>query len=176
MPSVQSQAHQDAIPADGAETIEITFQALASSELADGLDNDQFGELASISQLRTFAPGETICGEHEQSDELYIISSGGVEVWLDPASVGDTGNAPRKIALLQAGQACGELALIDGGVRSAGLQAGPQGARLVAFSRAALLGLCETNTAIGYRLMRNLAGALALRLRLQDMRLYSGEL
>ena len=45
----------------------------------------------------------------------------------------------------------------------------------MAFTRDDLLALCEADTGIGYRLMRNLAGALALRLRLQDMRLYSSE-
>jgi hypothetical protein len=60
-------------------------------------------------------------------------------------------------------------------VRSARLRAGPNGARLMAFTCAELLALCEADTGIGYRLMRNLASALALRLRLQDMQLYSSE-
>jgi len=60
-------------------------------------------------------------------------------------------------------------------VRSARLRAGPHGARLMVFACADLLALCDADTGIGYRLMRNLAGALALRLRLQDMQLYSSE-
>ena len=52
--------------------------------------------------------------EHERSDELYIVGGGAVEVWLNPASIGDRTSAPRKIASLQAGQTCGELALLDG--------------------------------------------------------------
>jgi len=67
------------------------------------------------------------------------------------------------------------LALLDEGVRSAQLRASTHGAKLMAFKRRDLLALCEAETAIGYRIMRNLAGALALRLRLQDMRLYSSE-
>jgi hypothetical protein len=45
----------------------------------------------------------------------------------------------------------------------------------MAFQRRDMLALCEAETAIGYRIMRNLAAALALRLRLQDMRLYSSD-
>jgi CRP/FNR family cyclic AMP-dependent transcriptional regulator len=155
--------------------IEFAQQVFSGSEIADGLTPDQLGQLAAIGQMRAYDSGDLICDEHERSDELYIIGGGAVEVWLDPASIGDQASAPRKIASLQAGQTCGELALLDGGVRSARLRAGPHGARLMAFTCAELLSLCEANTGIGYRLMRNLAGALALRLRLQDMHLYSSE-
>lgn len=153
--------------------VEFAAQALGGSELADGLAPSQLARLATIGEMRGHQAGDLICDEHERSDELYIIGGGSVEVWLNPASIGDTTSAPRKIAGLQPGQTCGELALLDGGVRSAELRAGPHGARLMAFKRADLLELCESDTDIGYRLMRNLAGALALRLRVQDMRLYS---
>ncbi len=153
--------------------VEFASQLLRDSELADGLSPDQMARLASIGQVRTYDSGALICDEHERSDEVYIIETGAVEVWLDPSSIGDDTSESRKIATLQAGQTCGELALLDGGVRSAQLRAGPHDVKLMAFDRIHLLALCEADTAIGYRLMRNLAGALALRLRLQDMRLYS---
>ncbi|HJZ47271.1 MAG TPA: cyclic nucleotide-binding domain-containing protein [Roseiflexaceae bacterium] len=155
--------------------IEFAQQVFSGSEIADGLTPDQLARLAAIGQMRAYDSGDLICDEHERSDELYIVGGGAVEVWLDPASIGDETSAPRKIASLQMGQTCGELALLDGGVRSARLRAGPHGARLMAFTRDNLLALCDADTAIGYRLMRNLAGALALRLRLQDMQLYSIE-
>jgi CRP-like cAMP-binding protein len=170
--------HDQIIPNPSALTqdpafVEFATQLLRDSELADGLSPEQMAHLASIGQVRNYDAGNLICDEHERSDELYIIESGTVEVWLDPSSIGDDTSESRKIATLQAGQTCGELALLDGGVRSAQLRAGPQGVKLMAFGREGLLALCEADTGIGYRLMRNLAGALALRLRLQDMRLYS---
>ena len=155
--------------------IEFATQMLGNSELADGLAPEQLARLAAIGQVRQYDAGDLICDEHDRSDELYLVETGAVQVWLDPSSIGDEASEPRKIADLQAGQICGELALLDGGVRSAQLRAGPHGVKLVAFARQDLLALCEADTAIGYRLMRNLAGVLALRLRLQDMRLYSSE-
>ncbi len=152
--------------------VEFAARALADSELADGLSRDQMAQLALIGKVRSYASGELICDEHELTDELYIVESGAVEVWLNPASVGEQGQ-PRRIASLQAGQTCGELALLDGGVRSAQLRAGTHGVKLMAFRRLGLLALCEGNPLIGYRVMRNLASALALRLRIQDMKLYS---
>lgn len=153
--------------------VEHAVRLLGDSELADGLTPAQMAHLAEIAELRTYRPSELVCNEHERSDELYIIESGSLAIWLNPASAGIADAELRQIAELQAGQTCGELALLDGGVRSAQVKAGTQGARVTVFRRESLLTLCEQDTAIGFRLMRNLAGALALRLRLQDMRLYS---
>jgi CRP-like cAMP-binding protein len=155
--------------------IEYAHQMLDNSELADGLTPEQMARVVAVGEVRNFDASDLICDEHERGDELYIIENGTVEVWLDPSSIGDDASDARKIASLQAGQTCGELALLDGGVRSAQLRAGAHGAKLMAFRRRDLLALCEADTGIGYRIMRNLAGALALRLRLQDMRLYSNE-
>lgn len=148
-------------------------QILRDAELTDGLTAAQHDQLARIGQLRSYAPGDLICDEHATSDEVYVIGSGEVEVWIDPANIGKAGAQPRRIAVLDMRQTCGELALLDGGVRSAQLRAGPNGARLVAFKHAELIKLCERDTAIGFRIMYNLAASLALRLRLQDMRLYA---
>src|SRR5437667_10567042 len=97
--------------------IEFAAQMLGNSELADGLAPDQLARLAAIGQVRQYDAGHLICDEHERSDELYLVETGTVQVWLDPSSIGDEASEPRKIADLQAGQICGELALLDGGVR-----------------------------------------------------------
>jgi CRP/FNR family transcriptional regulator, cyclic AMP receptor protein len=152
--------------------IEHAARTLGDSDLTYGLVPHQIARLATIAEMRAYHPGTLVCDEHERSDELYIIDSGSLEIWLDPASIGRPGQPHRRIAELQAGQTCGELALLDQGVRSAQVRAGSHGARLVAFKRHQLIGLCDEDTMIGYRLMRNLAGVLALRLRIQDMRLY----
>jgi CRP/FNR family transcriptional regulator, cyclic AMP receptor protein len=154
--------------------VEHATRVLGDSELADGMPPAQLARLAAIAEIRAYRAGELLCDEHEQSDELYVIEGGTLDVWLNPASIG-VDAAPRRIAELRAGQSCGELALLDGGVRSARVSAGPLGARVAVFRRDAILTLCEVDTAIGFRLMRNLASALALRMRLQDMRLYSQE-
>lgn len=153
--------------------IEYATRALGDAELAEGLTPEQLARLATIGEARQYSAGELIVGEHERTREVFIIEAGTVEVWIDPSKVGDDHGADRHIATLQAGQTCGELALLDGGVRSAQMRGGPSGVRLTAFPNEKFLALCEADTGIGYRIMRNLAAALALRLRLQDMRLYS---
>jgi CRP-like cAMP-binding protein len=181
MESVSSnETSEPIVPLPSALSEDPTFiayaqQMLGDSELADGLSAEQLAQIAAIGEVRVFEEGDLICDEHTQGHELYIIGSGSVDVWLDPSSIGDDQGDSRRIASLHAGQTCGELALLDGGVRSAQLRAGSSGARLIAFDHKALIALCEANTAIGYRIMRNLAAALALRLRLHDMQLYSKE-
>lgn len=154
--------------------IEYATRMLGDAELAEGLRATELAQLATIGEARSYGPHELICDEQERSDELYIVQDGAVEVLLDPRTIGRADAADRRIAVIGAGQTCGELALLDGGVRSARLRAGGDGARLMAFRRDALLALCERNTGIGYRIMFNLAGALGLRLRLHDMKLYEG--
>jgi CRP-like cAMP-binding protein len=153
--------------------IEYATRALGDAELAEGLTPVQLARLATIGEARQYRAGELIVDEHERTSELFIIESGTVEVWIDPSKIGNDQGSDRRLATLQAGQTCGELALLDGGVRSAQLRAGSGGVRVTAFSHEKFLALCEADTGIGYRIMRNLAAALALRLRLQDMRLYS---
>src|SRR5689334_16370337 len=81
--------------------VEFAHQVFSGSEIADGLTPEQLVRLAAIGQMRAYTGGELICDEHERSDELYIVGGGAVEVWLDPASIGDQTRAPRKIASLQ---------------------------------------------------------------------------
>src|SRR5690349_19762724 len=87
--------------------IEFAHQVLGNSELADGLLPEQLARVAAIGEMRTYEPGELVCDEHQRGDELYIVEAGAVEVWLNPASIGDQASAARKIAGLQAGQTCG---------------------------------------------------------------------
>ena len=168
VPSADALSHDPAY-------IDYATRMLGAAELTDGLRATELAQLAAIGVARSFGPHERICDEQERSDELYIVQDGAVEVLLDPRTIGREGASDRRIAVLGAGQTCGELALLDGGVRSARLRAGDGGAHLMAFRRDALLALCERDTGIGYRIMFNLAAALGLRLRLHDMKLYEGE-
>jgi CRP-like cAMP-binding protein len=59
----------------------------------------------------------------------------------------------------------GELSLLDGGVRSAELRAGPEGATALMLDRKRLLALCEDDPALGTRVLWNIARAMALRVR-----------
>jgi hypothetical protein len=108
--------------------IDYATRMLGDAELTDGLRAPQLARLATIGAARSYGPHELICDEQERSDELYIVQDGAVEVLLDPRTIGRADADNRRIAVIGAGQTCGELALLDGGVRSARLRAGGDGA------------------------------------------------
>jgi CRP-like cAMP-binding protein len=67
--------------------------------------------------------------------------------------------------MLKPGQITGELAMLDQGLRSADLIAGPEGATILALSRDRLLALCEDDATLGTRLLWNIAVAMSQRVR-----------
>jgi CRP-like cAMP-binding protein len=80
-------------------------------------------------------------------------------------------DARRLVATLLPGQITGELALLDGGRRSADLRAGPEGATVMILHRDRLIALSDDDPSLGIRLIWNIATALALRLRLTNLQL-----
>ena len=87
---------------------------LASVPLFAALAADHLRSIAAAGRTKTVATGETVFREGDASDGLYIVLSGKVRIYKQS----DDGN---EVDLLTgaAGEYFGELALIDGGPRSA---------------------------------------------------------
>jgi glutaminase len=88
--------------------------ALADNDLCRGLAGAELAVLESLVVCRRYAPGEYIVSRGERADAVYFVRSGQVTVAL-PSVVG----APKRLSTLSAGMSFGELALVDGGARSA---------------------------------------------------------
>jgi CRP/FNR family cyclic AMP-dependent transcriptional regulator len=145
---------------------------LRHADIFDKLTPAQLAEVAKICQPKSYSTGEVIFQEGSHSDELYIIAEGEVDILLDPALVSDHLHpiqAPITIATLRQGQCFGEFALVDQGSRSATARAAVDHTQLLMISSQQLNDLCDTHAEIGYRLMRNLAADLALKLRNTDL-------
>ncbi|MFO7171016.1 MAG: cyclic nucleotide-binding domain-containing protein, partial [Chloroflexota bacterium] len=102
----------------------------------------------------------------EPGQHLFVVQEVYEEVLRTAAPGADEPGEQPPVTTLRAGQIAGELALLDGGRRSMGLRAGPEGATLLSLRRERLVALCEDDPALGIRLLWNIAAALALRLRL----------
>jgi CRP/FNR family cyclic AMP-dependent transcriptional regulator len=78
------------------------------------LDQYERATLAALLERRTCAAGETIFHQGEPGDEIFLVSEGRVEVYID-SDVGD------KIILAEntRGDVFGEISLLDGGPRTA---------------------------------------------------------
>ena len=140
-------------------------QFLAHSDIGNNLNLAQRTRLAAQCQARLYQPRQIIVKANEAGDELYVIQAGTVEVWSDREGVGGEIGDQRRVASFNPGQIAGELAVLDQGLRSADLIAGPEGATLLALDREHLLALCEDDSVLGTRLLWNVATAMSQRVR-----------
>lgn len=153
-----------------AAVVDQAAQFLAHSDVGNGLNLAQRTRLASQCRMRAYAAGQQFAGASEASTELYIVQAGTVEVWSAPAFAHDNNHVPERLATMLPGQIAGELALLDGGLRSAALRAGPEGATVLTIKRDRLMALCDDDPPLGTRVVWNIATALGLRLRLMNWR------
>ena len=145
---------------------------LKQADIFDELTNTQLELIGSICSERHYQAEDLIVPENTPGDELYIIAGGEVEIQVDPSLIGkEESKGSHTIATLRRGQSFGEVSLVDEGLRSAGAQCSQQDTHLVVIPRDKLLLLCDTYPQLGYRLMRNLAADLAMKLRHTDLQM-----
>lgn len=147
---------------------------LKQADIFFELTPTQLELVGSLCEERRLNTGDLIFEENTPSDELYIIAQGEVEIQVDPSLVGDASSrtiGPVTIATLRRGQSFGEVALVDQGLRSATARCAQHNTQLLVIPRDKLMTLCDTYPQLGYRLMRNLAADLALKIRNTDMRI-----
>jgi CRP/FNR family cyclic AMP-dependent transcriptional regulator len=151
------------------ESIMPNTSVLKEADIFYELTNTQLELVASICEEMTYQEGALIFAENTTGDELYVIADGEVHIEVDPSLIGrrDAGG-PQTIATLRRGQSFGEVALVDQGVRSAAARCAKNGTRLLIIPRNKLMLLCDTYPQLGYRLMRNLAADLAMKIRTTD--------
>lgn len=143
---------------------------LSTTAMFDGLSTTQLELIHSIGEITDHAAGQIIFHENAQSDELYVILRGRVEILLNPGLVGKMQQAePVVIVELFRGQVFGEMALVDQGMRTATARVVEEQTRLMAIARDRLMRLCDAYPELGYKLMANLAADLSLKLRNSDL-------
>jgi CRP-like cAMP-binding protein len=143
---------------------------LRQADIFYELTNTQLELVGSICSERHYQAGDNVFEENSPGDELYVIAAGEVEIQLSPKLLGkENAGDPQTIATLRRGQSFGEVSLVDEGLRSAGARCSEQDTRLIVIPRDKLMLLCDTYPQLGYRLMRNLAQDLAMKIRHTDL-------
>ncbi len=144
---------------------------LKQADIFYELTNTQLELVASICSEKTYQQGDSIFEENTPGNQLHIIASGEVEIVVNPTTLGkkDDGGGSHAIATLRRGQSFGEVSLVDEGLRSAGARCSVNDTRLIVIPRDKLMLLCDTYPQLGYRLMRNLAADLAMKIRHTDL-------
>jgi CRP/FNR family transcriptional regulator, cyclic AMP receptor protein len=143
---------------------------LKRTDIFYDLSDEQLEMVAGLCHEVHYRMGEMIFEEQSASDELYVIARGEIEILVDPSIIEATSSPrPVTVATMRAGQAFGEIALVDQGLRSAGARSASEDTRLLVVPRIKLLGLCDAHPELGYRVMRNVAADLALKMRGADL-------
>jgi uncharacterized membrane protein len=86
---------------------------LKDIQLFSPMDDQERTALAAIMDEATFKPGQQIFHESDQGGICYVVRSGRVEL-----SVIDENGEKLVVDVLEPGELCGELSLLDGGHRS----------------------------------------------------------
>lgn len=143
---------------------------LNQADIFDELSTTQLELISSITGERHYQAGDVIFEENTPGDEMYIIANGEVEIQVDPSLIdGDNKDGAHTIAVLRRGQSFGEVSLVDQGLRSASARCSQSDTHLIVIPRDKLMLLCDTYTQLGYKLMRNLAADLAMKIRHTDL-------
>jgi len=145
---------------------------LRQADIFYELTDSQLELVAGVCEERVFEAGAIVFEENTHGDELYVIAYGEIEIQVNPALIGGSEAAgPQTIATLRRGQSFGEVALVDEGLRSASARCVQHDTRLIVMPRDRLMELCDADPRLGYRLMRNLAADLAMKIRSTDLQI-----
>ncbi len=142
---------------------------LSGLRFAAGLPPQTLAELAGVASVQTFAPGRVVFREGDRCPEIFLVESGRVALDMHVP-----GRGPVRILTVGAGELLGWSALLADGPMTATATT-LEATRLVVLPGAKLGAMCETNHEIGYRVMQQMARALAQRLvatRLQLLDLF----
>lgn len=148
------------------------IDTLRQADIFVDLSNTQLELIASICRELVYAENAVIFEENTPGTELYVIADGEVWIQVDPALVkaeSEPKTDSKTIATLRRGQSFGEVAMVDEGLRSARARSAKENTKLLIIPRERLIFLCDSYPQLGYRLMRNLAADLAMKIRSTDL-------
>lgn len=132
-----------------------TYQALlASIPLFEGLSADQLAKIAALAQVRSYAARAVVVSQGEPARSLFVIIRGRLKV----ASCGPDGR-DTVLGIMAEREVFGEVALLDGGTRSATCTT-VEPCELLVIERVQFQQLLESSPAISIRLLDVLAGRL----------------
>lgn len=131
---------------------------LRQHEFFENVSEDGLNDLVELCQVKVCKPRSPIFAQGDDADSLYIILSGCVKIFTL-----STGGKETVLTFMGPGEVLGEIAVLDGGVRTAG--ATPiEETRVVMLSQGRFLKYLETHPLVSLEIIR----VLCARLRRTD--------
>lgn len=138
----------------------------SETNLFRGLSTEEVREIVRVSEQRTFEAGEQLFVQGDEARALYMIQSGEFEVSASTPLGDDV-----VLAHLGPGAVVGEMALLEGGSRSATVEALSE-CMVFELSHDAFNALRSKKRHAAYKLILNLAATLGDRRRQVDARVF----
>ena len=138
----------------GATAVSERAMQLKRASLFQDLDGEALEALARIARSRSFSDGGVIFRKGDEASGLYVVVRGRVKI-----SAGSRDGREVVLNLLGPGEVFGEVALIDGGERTAEAAA-CEPVRALVFERAPLIAFLEANPALMLRMLVTLTSRL----------------
>ena len=151
------------------EGVEIPLP-LSAMDIVTGFDDAEVALLQMIAREARYEPGDVIVREGDPADTVYMLAAGLVTVRLGLSD----GVRSKRLSTITPGLAFGELALFDGGTRSADVVADEPSVCYV-LPIAAFDELAAESPGIRAKLLYNVGRELAARLRGADAEIRSLE-
>ncbi|MAM62316.1 glutaminase A [Maritimibacter sp. UBA3975] len=161
VPDVDSamEAFEDSVLAEAGVKSDTQKLSLSSHEIFAGLTAEESRALEQVAGTLSFASGDVMLKAGDKAHAFLTIAKGTVSV-----TVGVGAGRTRRVASIGPGQAIGEMALLDGGKRSANVVAdGPVLAYVFAVS--AIRDLLPEHPRIMEKILGNMVLSLSQRLR-----------
>jgi CRP-like cAMP-binding protein len=140
---------------------------LKNIEMFIGLSEAMLTEVAKLCQPQSFPADSIIVERNSAPTHLYLIREGTVNI-ITALQGENAGSTEGVVVTLGTGQSFGEMGLVDNGARSATVKAATP-IDLLAINCEQFRSMCETNTNLGYQVMRNIAADLSFKLRNRNL-------
>lgn len=137
-------------------------------EMFIGLSDKMLDEVTDLVNLETYQANNIIIERNSPPLNFYIIQEGTVEIITGPEEQIKNRRGGGVVVTLGKGQSFGEMGLVDNGARSATVKAGTD-TKLLSINCKKFVDLCETDTGLGYNVMRNIAIDLSFKLRYRNL-------
>ena len=147
----------------------VALETLKDLQFLQDLPDEDLRKLATVAEVKEFAPGATIFREGQASPFVYLVASGTITLDITVA-----GRGPSQFQTVGAGELLGWTPLIDGGAMTATARA-RTAARLIAINANQVRAMSAANPGLAAEIMKRTARTLSRRLaatRLQLLDVY----
>ncbi|MEE2786392.1 MAG: cyclic nucleotide-binding domain-containing protein [Myxococcota bacterium] len=123
-------------------------------------DDRELSLLASVMTTRHYEPEHTIFQKGARATACYVVLTGSVEVTVE-----GEGQMQTTVAEMTPGKLFGEIALVDGGLRSATCQAGSDGVELAILGRTEFEQIFNAGNSFAFKLLDIVGDRVVERVR-----------